>query len=84
MVGVGAAQRLDDGLLRRVVDFGDEIVVLLASDLELLEVEAGASDDPSGAARGPDRDGEHRVHGRAWRKTRYFTVTGAAGIAARL
>ncbi len=62
--GIGVAKGADDGFLGRVVDFGDEVVVLLAAHGEAVEVGRGASDDRAGLARSLHGGGEHRMHGK--------------------
>ena len=53
VVRVGFAQRLDDRLLGRAVDLGDEVVLALGGDGEPVEVERGAVDDRAGARAPP-------------------------------
>lgn len=63
MVGIGLSQHINDGALSRLIDFGDEIVVIFGGDAQLLYLERGASDDRSGTTRGFHRDIDHGVHG---------------------
>ena len=61
VAGVGGHQRLDDGFLGRVIDFGHEIIDLLLRDADGLKVECGAVDDGAGGAGGLDGHVEHGV-----------------------
>ena len=63
VVRIGLQQRVDDRLLGRVVDFGDEVAAPLGADAHDIEVDAGAIDDGTGLARGLDGRVEHRMHG---------------------
>ena len=65
MSGIGFAQRADDGLLRLAVHFRDEVVRRFFLEGDDVQVAARAVDDVAGAARGLDRNVEHRVHGYA-------------------
>ena len=67
VAGVGREQRLDDGLLAGMVDFGDEVVDLLLRDAHGLDVERGPVDDGAGGAGGLDGHVEHGVQ--AWGTT---------------
>ena len=62
VVRVGFGQHLDDGLFGRLVDVGDEIVMLFFRDDDAVEVKRGAIDDGGAAAGGFDRRVEHWVH----------------------
>ena len=62
VVRVGLGQHLDDGLFGRLVDVGDEIVMLFFRDDDAVEVKRGAIDDGGAAAGGFDRRIEHWVH----------------------
>ena len=53
----------DDFLLCQMVDFGDEIVLALGLDLEVLHPVQVAEDDVTGTAGGLDGQIEHRLHG---------------------
>ena len=56
VIGMQAADGLDDVGFGGLVDLGDEVVAALAFDLDGFEARDGADDDVAGAARGFDRD----------------------------
>jgi len=61
--GIGLAQHREDRILRGMIDLGDEVVLALGADVELVDVERGAGDEAAGLARGLDGRVEHGVHG---------------------
>ncbi len=62
MVGVGGFQNLDDCLFGCMIDFGNEIIVLLFRDFDAVDVKRGAIDDRSAAASGLHRSIKHGMH----------------------
>ncbi len=62
VVRVGLEQGFDDRLFDRLVDISDEIVVLLLSNDDPVDIESSAVDDGGAAASSFDRRIEHWVH----------------------
>ena len=60
---IGRQQRLDDRLFGCLVDFGHEVVALLAGDQHRFHVQAGPVDQAAGLSGGAYRDVEHWMHG---------------------
>ena len=56
MVGMQAADGLDDVGLGGAIDLGHVVVATLAVDFDGFEARDGAHDDVAGAARGANRD----------------------------
>ena len=59
---VGSKQGFDDGRFARLVHLGDEVVLALAGDLQVLDVQRGTIDDLAGAARRRDDDVQSWMH----------------------
>ena len=63
MVWVGGCQNVDDGGLTSAVDFRDKIVPVFSSDLNEVDIQAGAVNDGAGPTSGFDRSIEQGMHG---------------------
>ena len=75
MMRVGFAQRIDDRCFGCAVNFGNEIVLLLARNFQSVNVNTGPSDQSTSTAGRFYSGVEHRVHEIPRQKREFYGIT---------